>query len=526
MVVIGHVHFDTPQSGNIKCEVLSKQEAYNLVFRNKYVKITKKDYPKFIGRIVEGPFFVPEEVGRDSAFAQTTIIKGDEFKATPNFYVMSRVEILGETSGSGMGSTNKRPLPKSQVDDLTEDEVRKILGVSGDMLLGNLVGYDNVRVTMDAEAKKILPRNIGIFGTVGSGKTNTSQVLIEEASKSKYAVVVIDVEGEYTEMDKPMNEKRLEAKLAKYKLSPTGLKNFTVYYPAGSEKPRPDAREFDINFGSINPWVLAEMANLTEAQEGIFFKVIDKLQKDRHSKKKDNESEAIEFLEGKDFEESSYTIQQFFRVLFGEENGSSRGDKRSVYALARQIGFLNRTGIFDKKKGQLNIDNLLKPGHVSIIDVSTIQNDGAKNIVIAWILEKIFNKKLKDKEAPKTLVVIEEAHTFVSRDAVTKMRSTMDTLKLIARRGRKRWMCLAFISQQPSHLPDEIFELCNTRIIHNTKSEFNLGPLKHTSGDVINEIWNMVPGLGPGQAVITSPQFNHTIMVDMRPSVSRRKLVE
>jgi DNA helicase HerA-like ATPase len=102
----------------------------------------------------------------------------------------------------------------------------------------------------------------------------------------------------------------------------------------------------------------------------------------------------------------------------------------------------------------------------------------------------------------------------------------MDMLKLITRRGRKRRLALAFVSQQPSHIPDEIFELCNTRVIHSVKSDYNLNPLKRTSGDVLSELWDMVPALGPGQAPVTSPQFTHTVLVDMRPSATRRRLIE
>ena len=54
--------------------------------------------------------------------------------------------------------------------------------------------------------KLFCPEIIGIFGTVGSGKTNSSQVLIEEAAAAGWAVVVLDVEGEYISMDKPNSE--------------------------------------------------------------------------------------------------------------------------------------------------------------------------------------------------------------------------------------------------------------------------------------------------------------------------------
>ena len=44
---------------------------------------------------------------------------------------------------------------------------------------------------------------MGVFGTVGSGKSNTAQVLAEEAIEAGWAVVLIDVEGEYVRMNEP-----------------------------------------------------------------------------------------------------------------------------------------------------------------------------------------------------------------------------------------------------------------------------------------------------------------------------------
>ena len=174
----------------------------------------------------------------------------------------------------------------------------------------------------------------------------------------------------------------------------------------------------------------------------------------------------------------------------------------------------------------IDVESLLQPGRVSIIDVSGVSNDAAKNLSIAWLLRLIFEAKIENHEAPKTIIVIEEAHTFVSRESRERMTATLDMLKLIARRGRKRWLGLVFISQQPSHLPEEIFELCNTRFVHCIKSEHNLNPLKKTSGDIVNELWDMVPALGPGQALVTSPQFNHTVLTNVRPSQSKRRLTD
>ena len=123
----------------------------------------------------------------------------------------------------------------------------KMPAPAGDMYLGTLTGYPKVRVNFRSDSKAVIPRNLGVFGTVGSGKTNTSQVLIEEAAQAGFAVIVLDVEGEYVEMDKPSGEAKKKAalrrKMEDYAIEPAGLKNLKVYHCIGTEPQRPDGSE-------------------------------------------------------------------------------------------------------------------------------------------------------------------------------------------------------------------------------------------------------------------------------------------
>ena len=144
-------------------------------------------------------------------------------------------------------------------------------------------------------------------------------------------------------------------------------------------------------------------------------------------------------------------------------------------------------------------------------------------IVIAYLLRKLFDQKIKNPDLPPTIIFIEEAHTFVSKENASKMEALLDRLREVTRRGRKRWLGLCFISQQPSHLPEEIFELCNTKIIHQTTGNRNLNALKTSGGNVNEAIWQDVPTLGQGRSIIISPQFQHPVMTNMRICKTNRE---
>src|SRR3989442_15073894 len=132
--LLGHVHFDASSGKSHLSELLATRERADDVFRNKYVRMaTDGQRLDFLGRIIEGPFFIPEEVNRDSAFAQTAILRGEQFKTLPNYYTLPRVEILGQVLDGQVYGTSTRPHPKSKVVDLDPPRVQNIIGLSGDM---------------------------------------------------------------------------------------------------------------------------------------------------------------------------------------------------------------------------------------------------------------------------------------------------------------------------------------------------------------------------------------------------------
>jgi DNA helicase HerA-like ATPase len=172
------------------------------------------------------------------------------------------------------------------------------------------------------------------------------------------------------------------------------------------------------------------------------------------------------------------------------------------------------------------VDDILQPNRLTVFDLNDSTNVRINNIVIAEILRLIFNEKIRNADAPPTLILIEEAHTFVSRENVKSMEATMDMLREISRRGRKRWLGLGFISQQPAHLPNEIYELCNTKIVHQTTGHRNLEALKVSAGGVNEAVWNEVSIFGQGRALIISPQFAHPVLCDVRPCLTHREYTD
>jgi DNA helicase HerA-like ATPase len=533
---IGFINFDTAAGTNNEVEIRIPYDKLKQLTRGKYVIISSDiEYEYYLARLTRGPFYTPDAVSRDSAFARASIVQAENIEFIPDYHGICYAELIGifNINSSHLSGIQSRPHPKSPVFPLPDEKIENLLKLQGNMYLGQLSGYSNIRVHFNSNSKSVLPRNVGIFGTVGSGKTNSSQVLIEEVSANGWAVIVIDVEGEYISMDQPsseiLNNKGLQGLAEKFRIKPEGLKKFQAYYPAGAESKRKDALEFSIPFGSLSPYELAAIMGMNETQEDRFVALWD-LQKEKvlsspeKKKKGKNQWEALE--KGLMDDESEYpdlTIGDMIETLnerLKDEKGSS---KASWLVIKRLLGRLKRFGIFDTTEDILDAKELIKAGKVSILDLSSSYTVQVNNIVIAYLLRKVFDQKIKDENLPPTIIFIEEAHTYVSRENAGKMEALMDRLREVTRRGRKRWLSLCFISQQPSHLPEEIFELCNTKIIHQTTGTRNLNALKVSGGNVNEAIWDDVPTLGQGRSIIISPQFQHPIMCNMRICKTNRE---
>jgi DNA helicase HerA-like ATPase len=510
-LLLGHIIPDTASSTNERVMLRADYEKRPRILRNQFIIITDALDPStvFLGRLLSGPFFpesgrAPAEGGKDEIVAQ--------------------VEIQGELSGNRPHDTNNRPSPGSAVYELSPTAVRTMLRLEGDMLLGCLTGRDDLRVELQSRSKDVLPRNIGIFGTVGSGKSNSVQVLVEEASECGWAVVMLDLEAEYVDMDQPTTQANLLDLLNQFGRPPKGLSDLRVYYPVSCPSERQGSQPFTLRMADFDSSITAELIQATLAERNALLDCIDHYQTKFYTSMRINEADRQnELLDASPQARLPYTLQLLRSRAV--ERSPRNSESLDYIGLQSKLQLLLHSGAFDQlnMKG-LDPSEMLHPGRVSVIDVSAA-NDTVKNLVTADLLRKTFAYKIVHPEAPPTMVVIEEAHSFMSRERVQTMQSTLQMLRNVTRRGRKRWLSLAFVSQQPGHLPPEIFELCNTRIVHTLRSMHNLDTMMATTGDITSELWARCPLLGTGEAIISTPQLHHSVVATIRPAASSRRFV-
>src|SRR5205085_433167 len=119
------------------------------------------------------------------------------------------------------------------------------------------VGHETLAVGVPSRSKAVLPRHTAVLGTTGGGKSTTVAGLVKQAQGADLAVVLLDVEGEYTFLHEPTDDRRMLAALGERGLSPGGVPadRMTLYHLVGREATNPahpDRRAFSLQFARLS----------------------------------------------------------------------------------------------------------------------------------------------------------------------------------------------------------------------------------------------------------------------------------
>ena len=134
-----------------------------------------------------------------------------------------QVTILGEELADGtLTPPRLRPLPNSPVFALTDAEVGDACcRADGDMRLGLVVGHEDVVVGVPSDDKAVLPRHTRrSWARPAAANRRPWPAWSQQAQAAGMAVILLDVEGEYTHLHEPTDDTTMLAALAERGLTP------------------------------------------------------------------------------------------------------------------------------------------------------------------------------------------------------------------------------------------------------------------------------------------------------------------
>jgi hypothetical protein len=196
---------------------------------------------------------------------------------------------------------------------------------------------------------------------------------------------------------------------------------------------------------------------------------------------------------------------------------------------------LLRLGVFDNAQIRLpDYERMTRPGQVTIIDLNDTDSPQINNLVISEILRGVRlqqeeNYKISEESGElirKVVIVVEEAHEFLSADRIRQMPVVFQQVARIARRGRKRWLGLMFVTQLPQHLPDEVLGLINNYVLHKITDANVIGRLKRSIGGIDPSLWDRLPNLAPGQAIVSAASMARPLLVSVDPTPCKLRMIE
>jgi DNA helicase HerA-like ATPase len=298
-----------------------------------------------------------------------------------------------------------------------------------------------------------------IAGATGTGKTVTLQILAEGFSAAGVPVFLSDVKGDLSGLAKPGSpDHKLHApfteRAAKIGFEGFGYSAFPVtFWDVFGEQGHP----VRTTVSEMGPLLLAQLLELTEAQEGILniaFRLADE--------------EGLPLLDLKDLQSLLVYVGENARDLslrYGNVSTSSIGAiQRRLLVLENQGG----TGLFGEPA--LSLDDLMihdaqGRGQINILAADKLMGSPKLYATfLLWLLSELFEElpEVGDPEKPKLVFFFDEAHLLF--DGAPK--ALVDKVEQVARLIRSKGVGVYFVTQNPGDVPEDILGQLGNRIQH------------------------------------------------------------
>lgn len=400
---------------------------------------------------------------------------------------------------------------------------RKKLGLIGTVFLGKyyvkmgaITSLSN-KVYMDVSRAHV----IFIVGKRGTGKSYAMGVIAEEMAnlpdeiKNRLAILIFDTMGIYWTM-KFKNEKD-EDLLREWDL-PQKTLDVAIYTPAGNfddykQRGIPTDFKFTIRPNELTAPDWVNVFNLNVS---------------------DTVSVAIELVL-LELEGQNYSINDIINKIREQK----RLDDKTKLAAENRFIAVNRWGLFSDQGTPIN--EIIKAGQVTVLDISCYQDWNVKNLVVGLVSRKLmiermasrkkeeladiesghsyfsqFRAETKD-EMPMVWLLADEAHEMLPREGKTP---ATDALVQILREGRQPGISLILVTQQPGEIHKDVTTQSDIVICHRITARKDIEALNsmmqtYSGGDIMKYL-NNLPKL-VGSAIVLDDNSERMYPIRVRP---------
>ncbi len=386
-------------------------------------------------------------------------------------YTVANVRVHGVFEAGRMQRSTFPVAPGNKVLEADDALLKKFLQLDDNGLNMGMLQHHGIEARLSMG--RLLQKHLAILAMSGSGKSYLTAVLIEEmlerrAISGRMAVVVIDNHGEYSGFRQTQYSRDTEV-------------------VAG--------RKFRVAYRKVTPQMLHEwVPEMSATQYRELVPIMESL---RAEMKEKHEARSLEDLISK----------------IESEMADKKKDnvKRPLLAWLSELRSLRIVGASDCPK----LEEIVAPGKLCVFDLSDIENQRKKQIIVSYLCRRLFRLRKKEKIAP-FLLVVEEAHNFAPEKAEKQHALSRSPIITIAREGRKFGACLCLISQRPVQLATTALSQCNTNIILRMTNPFDIDHVGESCEGIDKAMLDSITTLRVGEALVVGEAVGSPIFVKIR----------
>jgi len=400
----------------------------------------------------------------------------EQFPANEWEYLVADTKPLGVFTEKKIERPTFPPSPGTRVKIASSETLKKFFRFDDEkgLAMGTVEFHDiNVNLNMN----KLLKKHVAILSISGAGKSYTTSVLFEEILDRKkedgrIACVVLDPHGEYSNFAVP----------AKGDFKDYSDRTLVV-----------KGKNVRISVSSLSIGMFAGIIpGLSGAQKRDLNRIISEL---RHEMKTGL---------------GPFDFKRLKKEIFEDE----KIKENTKGPLLGWLSELESMRLFSKIDSPSTRD-IVRPGYLTIIDLSDIINMRKKQIIVSYFAHKLFNER-RALKIPPFLLVLEEAHQFSPEQASKEQAISRSIIRTIAREGRKFGAALCLISQRPVQLDTTTLSQCNTKIILRITNPYDLKHLAQSAEAIDQRSLDMITSLQVGEALIIGEAVNHPLFFRVR----------
>jgi DNA helicase HerA-like ATPase len=336
--------------------------------------------------------------------------------------------------------------------------------------VGGLITREEVKVQIDPNGFR---KHVAVIAQTGAGKSYLVGLILENLLPLGATIIVLDPNSDYVKMKRTSDNR------------PTAIaEDVTIYRPPGikgrrySDEDIGGADSYTIDFSKLTDSQIFEVAGISSGWVNIRAAITDALK-------------ALEGIYG-----PKQLVDRLNQMALAEEDSKRREAAGSAANYIRRLISYSVWG-----SQNIPIDDLVKPKHMSVIDLAGLQRNVSQYIV-QKTLDDIWSLAVTGGLLYPIFVVLEEAHNFAPGTQVVSHLGCLEIIEKIAAEGRKFGIFQMVITQRPGKISSNVLSQCNSQIIMRLTNPDDMSAVRRSSEGLSEDLFNDLPGLNKGEAVI------------------------